>query len=306
MKEAGRNGFALILVVWLLVLIGTIGAYLVVNGRAESTIAFNVRAAAAAEALADAGIARVVFNQEGSSISNRWKLDGAAHRIVLPAGEIEIRLADETQKINPNLATDKLLAALFEVCGTDQATARHLGAAVADWVSADGAPREGGAKLEQYRAAGKSYGPPNAPAQTVDELQLVLGMTPAIFASVRPYLTIHTGTAAPDGKSAPLKIQRALALAKSLEGSEEDSAAAPQTPAPQTPAPQTPAPQNAGALQQAPSEERIIEALVTGRSRAGGIFVRHAVLRLEPDSPNGYAVLDWRRGSRDDTGSGHS
>ncbi len=30
----------------------------------------------------------------------------------------------------------------------------------------------------------------------------------------------------------------------------------------------------------------------------GGVFVRHAVLRLKPD---GYDVLDWQRGSLDQT-----
>jgi general secretion pathway protein K len=283
--SGGTGGFALILVVWLLVLIGSIGAYLVANGRAETAIAFNMRAAASAEALADAGIARAVFNQTDPRNTSRWKLDGEAHRIALPAGTIEIRLEDETQKINPNLASETLLAALFEVCGTERGKARHLGAAVADWVSADGAPREGGAKLDQYRAAGRSYGPPNAPAESLDELQLVLGMTPDILASVRPYLTIYTSAPAPDGKAAPLLVQRALVLAARAQ---DDDAEAPK---PAAPAPAT---------QQPVAEERVIAAEVTGHSREGGVFVRYAVLRLEPDGAKSYSVLDWRRGAAPD------
>jgi hypothetical protein len=38
----------------------------------------------------------------------------------------------------------------------------------------------------------------------------------------------------------------------------------------------------------------------TGHSRDGGVYFRHAVLRLSTDNPQGYDVLDWRRGSLPD------
>jgi general secretion pathway protein K len=310
------RGFALILVVWLLVLIGSISIYLVANGRAETAIAYNVRASAGAEALADAGIARIVLNQLDPKPSARWKLDRTVHRFGLPGGSIEIRLEDETQKINVNLATPALLSALFEVRGLDRAAARRLGAAVADWVSSKQPQGDDAASADPYRAAGKNYGPPHAPAESLDELQLVLGMTPAIFASVHPYLTIHTSDAAPDGKAAPLVIQRAVALAAQAEqdAGDEDTEPA-QAPAPassapasapsaaQMPAAQAPAPQAppSGAAQAATAgEERVIAAEVIGQSREGGLFKRVAVLRLEPDSAKGYVVLDWQRGVIDD------
>src|SRR5262249_39337683 len=156
----------------------------VANGRAETAIAHNVRAAASAEALADAGIARAVANQADAEITNRWKLDGAPHAVLLPSGRIEIRLADEPRKINPNPAPAALLAALFEGCGTERGTARRLGASVADWVSAEASAEDGAAKPDPYRAAGRSYSAPHAPVESLDELGLVLGMTPEILASV--------------------------------------------------------------------------------------------------------------------------
>lgn len=298
----GDTGFALILVVWVLVLIGAISAYLVANGRAETAIAFNVRAAASAEALADAGIARAVFNETNPRLSDRWKLDGALHRIIAPSGTIEIRLEDENQKINVNLASSALRASLFQVTGTDGAVAKQLGAAVADWVNAKPPANEAGANFDPYRAAGRKYGPPHAPAESLDELQLVIGMTPAIFASVRPYLTIHTSAPAPDAKTAPLIVQRALALAARIdaEGAEE-APAQPGAPTQGAP-PQLGAPAQPGAPAQgaAAGDDRVISALVTGRSREGGVFQRYAVLRLEPDKPQGYSVLDWQRGALDE------
>jgi len=307
--ERRAEGFALILVVWFLVLVGAIGAYLVANGRAESAIAHNIRAAASAEALADAGIARALANQTDAELANRWKLDGAPHLLALPSGQIEIRLADETRKINPNLAPDTLLAALFEVSGLDHSAARRLGAAVADWVNAQTpAQDDTTAKPDPYRAAGRSYSAPHAPVESLDELGLVLGMTPEILTSVRPYLTIHAEAAAPDAKVAPLVIQRALALAAKAakEDSDEEDASAspPAAPAGQAaaqPAAGTAPPPAAvpGAKPAASADMRMIEAQVTARSRDGGVFVRYAVLKLEPQGSKAYSVLDWRRGTLD-------
>lgn len=305
-RAEGGNGFALILVVWFLVLIGAIGAYLLANGRSEVAVARNEGAAASAEALADAGIARVLFNQSDPAIANRWKLDGTPHQIRMPAGAMEIRLADETQKINPNLASANLLAALFEIRGVERAAARRLGAAVADWVNTKDSGKEGAPRLDPYRAAGRSYGAPHAPLESLDELALVLGMTPEILATVRPYLTIHTEAAAPDAKLASSVIQRAIALTAKLspdEGEEFDlSSATPATPAAapaQIGAQTQPASAQPGA-KPATGEDHLVEVEVVAKSRNGGVFVRYAVLRLRPEGDKAYSVLDWRRGALDD------
>jgi general secretion pathway protein K len=307
--EKKAEGFALILVVWFLVLVGAIGAYLVANGRAETAIAHNIRAAASAEALADAGVARAVINQTDAEVSNRWKLDAAVHVIALPSGRIEIRLADETRKINPNLASGALLSALFEVSGVDHSTARRLGAAVADWVSAETPAQDGIVNPDPYRAAGRSYSAPHAPIESLDELGLVLGMTSQILASVRSYLTIHTEAAAPDAKIAPLVIQRALAMAakaKEDDGDASEPASAP--PAQSTPPaalaglPPAAVPTAAKPASGTAGDERMIEAQITAHSRDGGVFIRYAVLKLAPEDKKAYSVLDWRRGTLDERG----
>ena len=45
----------------------------------------------------------------------------------------------------------------------------------------------------------------------------------------------------------------------------------------------------------------MIEAQITARGRDGGVFVRYAVLKLESQGSKAYSVLDWRRGTLDDT-----
>jgi len=292
--EASR-GFALLVVLWFLVLIAAIGTYLMAKARSETAIARNIMAAARAEALADTGIAQAAFNLTEPLASSRWKLDGTAHRVLL-AGEVTIRLHDETEKINPNRASDSLMSALFEAAGVDRFRARRLGAAVADWVGPGTEMRQVVAKNEQYRDAGKTYAPPNAPIESIDELQLVLGMTPEILALVRPYLTIHTQTDRPDGNNAPLLVWQALNLAtRESSGVAEQINNSLRNPFVPNIGAATPATLDSAAIAGKPAET-IVEIEVRALDADGGIFVRHAVLRITPADPKGFAVLDWRRG----------
>lgn len=295
------RGFALLIVLWFLVLIAAIATYLLVNARMEIAIARNIRSSAAAEALADAGIAEALFNETDPLAANHWRLDGAPHRLRFAAGEVTIRITDENGKVNPNYATDGLLAALLEAAGIEQMQARRLGAAIADWVGPPSAPRPLGAKLQQYAAAGKSYGPPNAPAESLDELQLVLGMTPQIFAAVRPYLTIYTETGMPDPSDAPALVQRALVLAEREPVTEPPIGAGT--------APDATVADNSGATNPDKSAappgaasgepETVLSVESIARLPDGGIFVRDAVMKIDPDSPKGYDLRDWRRGNLD-------
>jgi general secretion pathway protein K len=44
--------------------------------------------------------------------------------------------------------------------------------------------------MQQYRNAGRSWGPTGAEFQRLDEIDLVLGMTPALARASKPYLTL--------------------------------------------------------------------------------------------------------------------
>jgi general secretion pathway protein K len=295
--EASR-GFALLVVLWFLALIAAIGTYLVANARSETAIARNILSAARADALADAGIAQAAFKLTETSALNSWNLDGVPHRLLLPGGEVIIRLHDETGKINPNHASDALMAALFEVAGVERVRARQLGAAMADWVVPKSEVRRFGE--QQYREAGKSYAPPNVALETIDELQLVLGMTPEILNSVRPYLTIHTESERPNEKNASQWVRQAIALAVRESGDTAIPIANSARDAEVTEAGDATLANGTPTVTPDKPEETIVEIDVRALAAGGGIFVRHAVLKIDPASPTGYVVLDWRRGDRDE------
>jgi len=88
------------------------------------------------------------------------------------------------------------LAGLLRVTGTPTNEADAVAGALADWIDSDDAPGPAGAEDSAYAAL--AYTPPNRLVVDPTELRAVLGVTPAIFASVKPWLcALPTATPSP-------------------------------------------------------------------------------------------------------------
>jgi len=183
-------GFALIIVLWTLVLIAFIVAHLTGSGRVEIRIANNLVANAVAAAAADGAVSRTIFNLTDPNPESRWPLDGTAHAFKIGDCRLVVRVHDEVGEINPNLASPALLETLLRVTGSDPDSARRLARAIGEWVGAPGAARPQAALVEEYRGAGLDYAPPGEPLETLSELRRVLGITPQVFAAIRPHLSL--------------------------------------------------------------------------------------------------------------------
>src|SRR5215469_5590898 len=105
-------GFALIIVLWTLVLIAFIVAHVTANGRTEVRIAGNMVADATAEAADDGAIVAAIFNLLDPNPDQRWPLDGSPHELTIGGSRVMVRLRDEAGRINPNSASPELLEAL--------------------------------------------------------------------------------------------------------------------------------------------------------------------------------------------------
>lgn len=115
--------------------------------------------------------------------------------VSLGATTVALAFHDEIGRIDLNNAPIELLTGIFLVAGADAEDARKYSARVVDWRDPDDKVTEGGgAEVGQYRAAGRLDGPRNGPFQHVDELALVLGISPRIAAAVAPYVTVASGS----------------------------------------------------------------------------------------------------------------
>ena len=261
------GGFALLVVLWTLVLIAFIVAHLTASGRTEIRIAGNLVADAVAEAADDGAIFAAIFNQLDPDPSQRWPLNGRTHELTIGNSRVMVRLEDEAGRINPNSASPALLEALLVATGSDPESARRLAGAIGEWVGSEQFARPQQAVLAEYQAAGLDYGPPGAPFETLDELGRVLGMTPAVLAAIRPHLTLF-GPPQPNPASADPVVAAALA-------------AMPQAPQPAVPA------------NQPPPDLFMVRITATASGPDNAQVTRRAIARIGAMLPRGYMVLAW-------------
>jgi general secretion pathway protein K len=267
LRTSGANsrGFALLIVLWSLVLIAFIVAHVAASGRTEIRISENLVVNAAASAAADGAIWTAIFNQSDPKPEQRWPLE-VPHEVDIGSSRVMLQLQDEANWINPNTAPPALLEALLRTTGSDPANARTLAEAIGEWVGASSRPQD--QIFADYRAAGLSYGPPGAPLETVDELGRVLGMTPAALEAIRPHLTLF-GPSNPNPNSSDPVVATALAeLPKT-------GAAPPVNPPP------------------AALVVTRITAIAVGPGNAR--ITRTAIVRIGATLPRGYEVLYWGR-----------
>jgi general secretion pathway protein K len=191
--QAGQRGVALVLVMWVAVLLTVIASSFIVERRTEMLVVRNSVSMARAEAVADAGVQRAVFEMyRTDNAPEGWKRDGTVYDWSFDNVPVKVEIRDESAKIDINTASDALLRGLFLSLGLADDEAARIVDAILDWRDADSFKRPNGAELPEYRAAGLSYGPANAPFQAIEELQLVLGMRPELYRRVAPLITVFS------------------------------------------------------------------------------------------------------------------
>ncbi len=78
--------------------------------------------------------------------------------------------------------------ALMQLLNVPPGDARHVAEAAADWIDSDGRALPAGAEDATYRARSPSYLPANRPMVSATELRAVDGVTPALWAVLRPWV----------------------------------------------------------------------------------------------------------------------
>jgi general secretion pathway protein K len=189
-----QDGIALVLVLWVTMLLTVIAGSFVFSMRTDTALAVNARSTAQAEAYADAGIQRGIYELfKPASDRTSWTHNQAYYRWRYgDAAYIDIRLADLSGKIDLNRAPFTVLQRLISGTGIKEEDASILIDRIRDWMDTDDQTRENGAEFKEYRAEGFSYGPTNGPFQVLDELELVLGMTPQLYARLKDSLTVNS------------------------------------------------------------------------------------------------------------------
>lgn len=204
------QGFALVLVLWVLSLLTIMAGSFALSMRREAGIVAGSSSNAQAEAVAESGLAVAELMLMNPDQRQRWRTDASIYQIDYPESKVRVQLLSETGKVDINSADQTLLQGLMTHAPVKEELQTKLVNAILDWRDADDLVRLDGAEKEEYKDAGLSYQPRNKPFQAVEELQLVLGMNEQVFNWLESLVTVHSGQPAVDLTQAAKDVLRVL------------------------------------------------------------------------------------------------
>lgn len=228
---AQEAGTVLLLVILVLALISVLVLSWAQEWRTELRLAANFREAHQCRRLAEAGVYYALGKLVSTKIEEAARLNPAAaqgmegmpaawqgdqkpHRLELPGGWAEIRVADEAGKINLNRAQEQILLNLFTILGFSPTRVRTMVDSIQDWRSRGAAPRPYGAKSDYYLRLDPPYVAKNSNFEVVEELAWVRGFENSpIIPRLCDWLTVQEMATGINVNTAPLPVLRALGLA---------------------------------------------------------------------------------------------
>lgn len=209
----GMRGAALLLVLWLVALLtALVGAY-ALTARIEALQGRVGSRGAMVQEIARAGMEYALVRVADRNPETHWQPNGRAYAWRFDGHDVQVRIIDETGKVDLNQADVPLLSRLMQALGEPPDASDALAAAIVDWRDADDLSQPvGGAEDGDYAAAGRPYGAKDAPFETIAELEQVLGMTPDLYARLEPFLTLYSGRGQPDATYAQGPVLVAMGM----------------------------------------------------------------------------------------------
>jgi general secretion pathway protein K len=210
--DVHERGWALVSVLCVVSMLALLAAatqeLTITSSRAERA----TEDATSIDAAFDAGLARALVGVGDQRPELRWRVDGTPQRFAFNGAVMTITVQDEGGRIDLNAADQSMITRLLQSAGLDLDAAEALTDKILDWRSSTDLVRLHGASDEEYASKGYPWHPRHGPFQRIDELKLVMGMTPALFARIRPALTVYSKRPAIDPEVAPKEALRAYFL----------------------------------------------------------------------------------------------
>ena len=224
-KYNRQRGIALIAVLWVTAFLTIIASTVAYQSRSSLQMTKNRIDALKVRQAAEGAILVTAADLVNAPESLGNFRGGTYGRFEVDKINVEISLFDESGKIDLNTAPVQILRALLLEIGLDEKSSVRVANAIIDWRDEDDSVREGGAEDAQYYAAGLQYGSRDGFFRRKEELTLVYGVTPQIYAAISPHVTVYTQDFGVNLALASPLVQRAVSNASGLEESsinEED------------------------------------------------------------------------------------
>ncbi|HEY1637315.1 MAG TPA: hypothetical protein VGF62_02230 [Rhizomicrobium sp.] len=205
-----ERGWALASVLWVVTMLALMAAatqeLTIISSRTERRAWESAEASAAFDATAVQAVAGIA----APTVLDRWRVDGVSRDISVSGFPVRVVVQAEAGRYDLNAVDASVLMDLLRSAGVEPEHASALAGNILDWRSPGPFHVIDGATDADYLTAGMPCRPRHAPFQHVDELQLVLGMTPDLFGRIRPALTVYSKRATIDPMIAPRESLLAL------------------------------------------------------------------------------------------------
>ena len=291
----GNRGVALLLVLWALVLLGTLALGFSWSMRTEALAARNGIDEARAYFQARTGVNRAIMLLATLSPDN--VLTAAI------AGEdgdaaYEVRVESESGKVDINLVSEEVLLGILKKGGLPDEEAESVRDAILDWKDPDDTPRLRGAEAPEYARLQEPVRPRNGKILSVDELRYVKGVTPEFFRGfLSRVITAH-------GNSPNVHFLRAPGIVlRSLPGVSVEAAeriVARRAEEPPISAADLAAMVGEGlltaqglALVSGPASSNVYTITATGRAGGDGIHAVRCLVKVSGPGEKGVKMLGW-------------
>lgn len=212
MAKTAAKGFALVIVLWAAAILSLIAAALLTDSLVSMRTAHTSLDRGRLEGVADAAMNRAVLALLDRRLEQRWRVDGIPQDFVFDGFRATVRIEDEYGKIDINHTDRSNLVALLNAAGVSPDDVDSLADKILDWREDSPFKRLHGAKSTDYEDADYSYIPRQAPFQTLDELKLVMNMTPELYSRISSAITIYSQQPTIDPSTAPALVRQAYGL----------------------------------------------------------------------------------------------
>ena len=211
-----QAGIALVSVLWIVALLSVVATSLASSVRTETRLVANTGRMLQAQFAVESGVELAALNLMYPQ-SVQWPVDGSIHSVAIGEADVRIATTNVTGKVDINAAPMPLIRGLLVAAGADADTADLLADAIMDWRDRDDMRHLNGAEDTDYRIAGLPWGAKDAPFDSVEELRLVLGMTDALYASMKDSVTVFSGQSGVNLQHASAQVVAAMAGLENLQ-----------------------------------------------------------------------------------------
>lgn len=290
-KPSEDKGFILVVVLWSAVLLALFAAGFSGSVRTHIRSTASAMELARAEALANGGINLALLDlitaRRSPASERRFPVGGQSVACrAADRASLVIRIEDEAGKVNLNLASESLLAALFSGLGATSEQASSFASRVMDFRDGDDEPRPGGAERDSYLATGWAASPKNSAFDNVDEIEQVLGLPSHLTAQSKAIATVHSGLSGVDPIVMVPALRAALDAASLQDGID-----------PLERLGLSPGRGQRDTRFSATTTQRAFSIRATAQLASGVQFASHAIIEFQERAGTQYMVHQWRHGS---------